>query len=95
MIFLGFVADLPPENETTGYILIHAEGGLNQQRIAVCLCCIVLMIISLLTSILAYMIIALILPVLAGFLYICLKYWNFNKGHHDLYYQINVKIYHL
>jgi hypothetical protein len=28
-------ADLPPENETNGYIFIHAEGGLNQQRIAV------------------------------------------------------------
>lgn len=28
-------ADVPPENETTGYIFIHAEGGLNQQRIAV------------------------------------------------------------
>ena len=28
-------ADLPPGNETTGYIFIHAEGGLNQQRIAV------------------------------------------------------------
>lgn len=28
-------ADLPPENETSGYIFIHAEGGLNQQRIAV------------------------------------------------------------
>ena len=30
-----FCADLPPENETSGYIFIHAEGGLNQQRIAV------------------------------------------------------------
>lgn len=28
-------ADLQPENETSGYIFIHAEGGLNQQRIAV------------------------------------------------------------
>ncbi|KAK7835631.1 protein pectic arabinogalactan synthesis-related, partial [Quercus suber] len=28
-------ADLPLENETNGYIFIHAEGGLNQQRIAV------------------------------------------------------------
>ncbi|KAL0000490.1 hypothetical protein SO802_014271 [Lithocarpus litseifolius] len=28
-------ADLPPENETNGCIFIHAEGGLNQQRIAV------------------------------------------------------------
>jgi hypothetical protein len=30
-------ADVPPENETSGYIFIHAEGGLNQQRIAVCM----------------------------------------------------------
>jgi hypothetical protein len=29
-------ADVPPENETSGYIFIHAEGGLNQQRIAIC-----------------------------------------------------------
>lgn len=28
-------SDLPPENETNGYVFIHAEGGLNQQRIAV------------------------------------------------------------
>lgn len=28
-------ADLPEANETNGYIFIHAEGGLNQQRIAV------------------------------------------------------------
>ncbi|TVU32658.1 hypothetical protein EJB05_24399, partial [Eragrostis curvula] len=27
---------IPPENETSGYIFIHAEGGLNQQRIAIC-----------------------------------------------------------
>ncbi|XP_043725380.1 protein PECTIC ARABINOGALACTAN SYNTHESIS-RELATED [Telopea speciosissima] len=32
----GLMSDLPPENETTGYIFIHAEGGLNQQRIAIC-----------------------------------------------------------
>nr|DAD30765.1 TPA_asm: hypothetical protein HUJ06_009616 [Nelumbo nucifera] len=32
----GGISDLPPENETTGYIFIHAEGGLNQQRIAIC-----------------------------------------------------------
>ncbi|KDP26681.1 hypothetical protein JCGZ_17839 [Jatropha curcas] len=30
------ISDLPPENETSGYIFIHAEGGLNQQRIAIC-----------------------------------------------------------
>ncbi|KAL6629859.1 hypothetical protein ACP70R_029624 [Stipagrostis hirtigluma subsp. patula] len=29
-------SDVPPENETSGYIFIHAEGGLNQQRIAIC-----------------------------------------------------------
>ncbi|XBI12464.1 hypothetical protein VPH35_139334 [Triticum aestivum] len=29
-------ANLVPENETSGYIFIHAEGGLNQQRIAIC-----------------------------------------------------------
>jgi hypothetical protein len=23
-------ADVPPENEASGYILIHAEGGLKQ-----------------------------------------------------------------
>ncbi|CAN6447296.1 unnamed protein product [Victoria cruziana] len=33
---LDEVSYLPPENETTGYILIQAEGGLNQQRIAIC-----------------------------------------------------------
>ncbi|KAG2708101.1 hypothetical protein I3843_05G160600 [Carya illinoinensis] len=32
----GGISDPPPENETTGYIFIHAEGGLNQQRIAIC-----------------------------------------------------------
>lgn len=36
MLLSSFLhADLPPENETSGYIFIHAEGGLNQQRIAV------------------------------------------------------------
>lgn len=33
--------DLPPENETTGYIFIYAEGGLNQQRIAVRSCSVI------------------------------------------------------
>jgi len=32
---LYFYVELPHENETNGYIFIHAEGGLNQQRIAV------------------------------------------------------------
>ncbi|KAK9104326.1 hypothetical protein Scep_021170 [Stephania cephalantha] len=32
----GEFSELPPENETTGYVFIHAEGGLNQQRIAIC-----------------------------------------------------------
>ena len=35
---LLYFADLVPENETSGFIFIHAEGGLNQQRIAVCMC---------------------------------------------------------
>jgi hypothetical protein len=34
---IGGISDLPPENETNGYVFIHAEGGLNQQRIAVCI----------------------------------------------------------
>jgi hypothetical protein len=29
------ISDLVLENDTSGYIFIHAEGGLNQQRIAV------------------------------------------------------------
>lgn len=33
--FHYLLADLPSANETNGYIFIHAEGGLNQQRIAV------------------------------------------------------------
>ncbi|XP_075523907.1 protein PECTIC ARABINOGALACTAN SYNTHESIS-RELATED [Primulina tabacum] len=32
----GIHSDLPAENESNGYIFIHAEGGLNQQRIAIC-----------------------------------------------------------
>lgn len=34
-VLLYFHVELPHENETNGYIFIHAEGGLNQQRIAV------------------------------------------------------------
>ncbi|GFP97515.1 uncharacterized protein at1g04910 [Phtheirospermum japonicum] len=32
----GIISDIRAENETNGYIFIHAEGGLNQQRIAIC-----------------------------------------------------------
>ncbi|XP_078433221.1 O-fucosyltransferase family protein [Wolffia australiana] len=30
------VSGVPSENETTGYLFIQAEGGLNQQRISIC-----------------------------------------------------------
>ncbi|CAI0390276.1 unnamed protein product [Linum tenue] len=32
----GGISDVPRENETNDYIFIHAEGGLNRQRIAIC-----------------------------------------------------------